>query len=70
MEQPNEISTTIINAIKAMNHTLAVINSRVEILMNAALPEYAMPDLIQIYEAEKQVSQIAHKLSMYCHDRF
>lgn len=68
-EKADDTGKTIMNALQTMNRTLAVINGRVEILLNSALPEYAFPDLIQIFEAEKEVSQIAHNLSLFCHKR-
>lgn len=70
LQKTDDTGETIMDALQTINRTLATINGRVEILLNAALPEYAISDLIQIYEAEKEVSQIVHNLNLFCHKRF
>ena len=59
--------STIINGLQGVNAHLALINSRLEMLLLSDLPEYVMADLVKVYQAEQEASQIVRSLNIYCH---
>lgn len=56
---------TIVDGLQGINNYLAMINSRVEILLLADPPEYLLSDLIGIYQAEKEAIRIVHSMKFY-----
>jgi hypothetical protein len=58
---------TILDGLQGVNAHLAMINSRLETLLLSDLPEYVMADLVRVYQAEQEASQIVHSLNIYCH---
>ena len=58
---------TILDGLQGVNAHLAMINSRLEMLLLSDLPEYIMADLVKVYQAEQEASQIVHSLNIYCH---
>jgi hypothetical protein len=57
---------TIMTGLQGIDRYLAMINSRMEILMFADLPEYVMSDLTQVYQAEQEASQIVRSIKILC----
>ena len=66
-KSPANVETTILAGIQGINKYLAMINSGLEVLLLSDLPEYMMSDLIRLYQAEQEASQIVHKLNLFCH---
>jgi len=64
---PADVEKTILEGIKGINRYLAMINSGLEVLLFSDLPDYVMPDLIRLYQAEQEASQIVHTLNLFCH---
>lgn len=58
---------TIIEGLQGINAHLAMISSRLEMLLLSDLPEYLMADLVNVYQAEQEASQIVRSLNIYCH---
>ena len=58
---------TLLNGLGGINQYLAVINSRLETLLLSDLPDYIMSDLVKVYQAEEEASQIVRSLKIYCH---
>ena len=58
---------TIIEGLQGINAYLAMISSRLEMLLLSDLPEYIMADLVNVYQAEEEASQIVRSLKIYCH---
>ena len=58
---------TLLNGLGGINQYLAVINSRLETLLLSDLPDYVMSDLVKVYQAEAEASQIVRSLKIYCH---
>ena len=58
---------TLMEGLKGIDRYLAVINSRLEVLLLSDLPDYVKADLANIYQAEKEASQILRGLNIFCH---
>ncbi len=58
---------TILNGLQGINQYLALINTRLEPLLLSDLPDYVMADLVKVYQAEAEASQIVRSLKIYCH---
>ena len=69
-ESSDETGKTILNALQGINSYLAMINGRLEMLMQSNLPDYVMVDLVKAYQAEQEASQILHSLNLFCHKTF
>ena len=57
---------TVRNALKGIDKYLAMMNGRLEMLLMSDLPDYVMADLITIYQAEQEASQILRGLNIFC----
>jgi len=66
----NETVETILNGLRGIDRYLAMINNRLEMLLLSDLPEYIMADLVKVYQAEEEASQIVRSLNIYCHKTF
>ncbi len=66
----NDTGRTILDTLQAINRPLAMINGRLEMLIHSDLPEYVISDLVQVYKAEQEVSQIVRSLNLFCHKTF
>jgi len=66
----DETVKPIIDGIQGINRYLAMINSRLEMLLLSDLPDYVMADLVKVYQAEEEASQIVRSLNIYCHKTF
>lgn len=62
-----EAGTTILDGLRGINTYLAMINSRLETLLLSDLPDYITADLVKVYQAEEEASQIVRSLNIYCH---
>ena len=62
--------TTIIEGLQGINTYLAMINGRLETLLLSDLPDYIKADLVKIYQAEEEASQIVRSLNIFCHKHF
>ena len=58
---------TVLDGLQGIDTFLAMINSRLETLLLSDLPDYLMDDLIKVYQAEQEASQIVRSLRIYCH---
>ena len=67
---PEDTGKTILAALQGINTYLAMINGRLEMLMQSNLPDYVMADLVKAYQAEQEASQILHSLNLFCHKTF
>ena len=56
----------LLNGLGGINQYLAIINSRLETLLLSDLPDYIMSDLVKVYQAEEEASQIVRSLKIYC----
>lgn len=61
---------TIQGALQMLNKYLSMINGRLEILLLSDLPEYVKTDLVTVYQAEQEASQIVRDLNFFCHKTF
>ncbi|WP_319524583.1 hypothetical protein [uncultured Desulfosarcina sp.] len=66
----DETVKPIIDGLQGINRYLAMINNRIEMLLLSDLPDYVMTDLIKLYQAEEEASQIVRSLNIYCHKTF
>ena len=57
----------ISNGLNRINHYLAMIKDRLEILMLTDLPAHIMTDLIEVYQAEREASEIVRSIKVLCH---
>ena len=57
---------TIRDALNELDKYLAMMNGRLERLLMSDLPDAVMADLITIYQAEREASQILHALNIFC----
>lgn len=60
---------TILDGLRGIDRYLAMMNGRLEILLMSDLPDYVKDDLVNIYQAEQEASQILKGLSILCHKR-
>lgn len=67
---PGDTGETIQGALQMLNKYLAMINGRLEILLLSDLPEYVKTDLVTVYQAEQEASQIVRDLNFFCHKTF
>ncbi len=65
-----DIGNNLLEALQAMNRYLAVINGRIMMLIKSDLPEYVISDLVQVYQAEQEVSQIVRSLNLFYHKTY
>ena len=70
LKRPDETGKTILNGLQGINRYLAVINSRLEMLLLSDLPEYVKSDLVNMVQAEREASQILQSLRLLCHKQF
>ena len=66
-EKPDVIGKMILDGLHSIDKYLAVINSRLEMLLISNLPDYVKSDLVNMASAEREASQILHNLSLLCH---
>jgi uncharacterized protein YeeX (DUF496 family) len=66
-EKPDAIEKKILDGLHGINKHLAIINSRLELLLLANLPDYVKSDLSCMAKSEQEASQILHSLSLLCH---
>jgi len=66
----DETVKPIIDGLQGINRYLAMMNSRLEMLLLSDLPDYVMVDLVKVYQAEEEASQILRSLNIYCHKTF
>lgn len=66
-EKPDAIEKMILDGLHGIDKYLAIINSRLEMLLLSNLPDYVKSDLVNMAEAEQEASQILHSLSLLCH---
>jgi hypothetical protein len=66
-EPTDDALNTLLNGLQGINRYLALINSRIEPLLLSDLPDYVMADLIKVYQAEAEASQIVRSLTIHCH---
>jgi len=58
---------TVLDGLRGINTYLAMINSRLETLLLSDLPDYITADLVKVYQAEEEASQIVRSLNIFCH---
>lgn len=66
-ERPDAIGKMILDGLHGINKYLAIINSRLEMLLLSDLPEYVKSDLVNMVQAEQEASQILRSLNLFCH---
>lgn len=66
----DETVKPILDGLQGINRYLAMINSRLEMLLLSDLPDYVMTDLVKVYQAEEEASRIVRSLNIYCHKTF
>ena len=66
----DETMKPILDGLQGINRYLAMINNRLEMLLLSDLPDYVMTDLVKVYQAEEEASQIVRSLNIYCHKAF
>jgi len=66
-ENPDAIGKVILDGLHAIDKHLAIINSRLEMLLHTNLPDYVKSDLVNMAKAEQAASQILRNLSLFCH---
>lgn len=66
----NTVGEIILDGLQGMNRYLAIINSRLEMLLLSDLPEYVKADLVNMVKAEREASQILKSLNVFCHKQF
>ena len=69
VHRTDDAGKTILDGLQGINSYLAMINSRLETLLLSDLPDYLTADLIKIYQAEEEASQIVRSLNIYCHKK-
>ena len=69
-KQPEATGKIILDGLQGINRYLAIINSRLEMLLLSDLPDYVKSDLANMIQAEQEASQILHNLNLYCHKQF
>ncbi len=69
-EKMDNTGKIILDGLQGINRYLAMINSRLEMLLRSDLPEYVKPDLVNMIQAEQEASQILRGLSLFCHKQF
>ena len=67
-KQSEDPKGTILNALHGIDQHLAVINCRLDVLLQSNLPEYVKADLQTVHQAERAVSQIVRRLNLFCHN--
>lgn len=60
----------IMDGLQGVNRYLSMISNRLEMLLLSDLPDYIMEDLVKVYQAEAEASQIVRSLNIYCHKTF
>ena len=68
-EKPEAIGETILDGLQGINRYMAIINSRLEMLLLSDLPDYVKSDLVNMVQAEQEATQILRNLSIHCHKR-
>lgn len=66
-EEPDAFGKMILDGLHGIDKHLAMINSQLEMLLLANLPDYVKSDLANMAKAEQEASQILHILSLLCH---
>ena len=69
-EKPDAIGEILLNGLQSINKYLAIINSRLELLLLSDLPDYVKSDLVNMVQAEQEASQIVRGLNLFCHKQF
>ncbi len=57
----------IIDILQIINRYLAILNGRLEVMMQMDLSDYMKTDLTRMYEAENEISQLVRTLNIFCH---
>jgi hypothetical protein len=68
--EQEDVGKTILEALQGLNKYLATINGRLEVMLLSYPPEYIRADLINLYQAEQEASQIVRHLNCICHKSF